>query len=105
MIQLLVVTAVLSLASLHAADSDFKTGIQTWTLRNMNFDQVVEFATRHQIKYLEMIDKHINPKGPVEEMKRKKEILDKNASSATALESPAPRTTRKTIASCSSSPN
>jgi len=78
MIRLLVVTAVLSLASLHAADSDFKMGIQTWTLRNMNFDQVVEFATKHQIKYLEMIDKHINPKGPVEEMKRKKEILDKN---------------------------
>jgi len=60
------------------AEPEFKVGIQTWTLRNMNFDQVVDFAVKHKIKYLEMIDKHINPKGPVEESKRKKEILDKN---------------------------
>ena len=70
---------VLSLAAAaFAADSNFKSGIQTWTLRNMSFDQVVEFATNHQVKYLEMIDKHIDPKGPIEETKRKKAILDTN---------------------------
>jgi sugar phosphate isomerase/epimerase len=71
---LLVLTAVAT----NAAESPFKVGIQTWTLREMNFDQVVEFALKHKVKYLEMIDKHINPRGPVEETKRKKEILDKN---------------------------
>jgi len=61
-----------------AAEPPFKVGVQTWTLRNMNFDQVVEFATKHQIKYLEMIDQHMNPYAPAEETTRKKEILDKN---------------------------
>lgn len=63
-------------ANLHA--EDFETGVQTWTLRNLSFDQVVEFAVKHKIKNLEMISKHIDPKGPVEETKRKKEILEKN---------------------------
>src|SRR5882762_8858574 len=78
--RLLVVLALLLLVQipLQAADAGFKVGIQTWTLRNMNFDQVVDFATKHQIKYLEMIDKHMNPSAPIEETKRKKEILDKN---------------------------
>src|SRR4051812_16034186 len=71
--------AILLLSVLIATAAEpFKVGIQTWTLREMNFDQVVEFALKHHVKYLEMIDKHINPKGPVEESKRKKEILDKN---------------------------
>src|SRR4051794_33698551 len=69
---------VLTAVATNAGESPFKVGIQTWTLREMNFDQVVEFALKHKVKYLEMIDKHINPKGPAEETKRKKEILDKN---------------------------
>src|SRR4051812_18078195 len=75
---LLVVGCLGLLSRAVAAESDFKVGIQTWTLRNMNFEQVVDFAVKHEIKYLEMIDKHINPKGPAEETKRKKAILDKN---------------------------
>jgi sugar phosphate isomerase/epimerase len=67
-----------SVVSTLSADAPFQVGIQTWTLRNMTFDQVVDFAVKHKVKYLEMIDKHINPKGPVEETRRKKEILDKN---------------------------
>jgi sugar phosphate isomerase/epimerase len=71
--------AIFVLSALIATAAEpFKVGIQTWTLREMNFDQVVEFALKHHVKYLEMIDKHINPKGPVEETKRKKAILDKN---------------------------
>jgi sugar phosphate isomerase/epimerase len=75
---LLVIGCLGLLSRAVAAESDLKVGIQTWTLRNMNFDQVVDFAVKHEIKYLEMIDKHINPKGPAEETKRKKAILDKN---------------------------
>jgi len=76
-LSLLLSTFLISAFFVSAAEP-LKVGIQTWTLREVNFDQVVDFALKHQIKYLEMIDKHINPKGPVEETKRKKAILDKN---------------------------
>jgi len=62
----------------QAQDQALTVGLQTWTLRNMDFDQVVEFAVRHKVKYLQTTDKHINPNGPKDEIKRKKEILDKN---------------------------
>jgi hypothetical protein len=46
----------LVLPSARAADdSGPKLGLQTWTCRNMTFEEVVEFATKHHIKYLEMI--------------------------------------------------
>lgn len=53
-----------------------KIGMQTWTLREMNFDQAVEFCVAHKAKYIESTDKHINPKAPLEETRRKKAILD-----------------------------
>ena len=66
-----------SLGSARAADaSGPQLGLQTWTCRNMTFDEVVEFATKHHIKYVQMIAKHIDPKGTKEEALRKKAILD-----------------------------
>ncbi len=53
-----------------------KLGLQTWTCRNMNFDQVVEFAVKHGITHLEMIKAHLDPLAPKEESLRKKAILD-----------------------------
>jgi sugar phosphate isomerase/epimerase len=53
-------------------------GIQTWTLRNMEFDEVVVFAKKHQISKLQMISKHMDPHAPVEVTKQKKALLDKN---------------------------
>ncbi|MEW6303693.1 MAG: sugar phosphate isomerase/epimerase [Verrucomicrobiota bacterium] len=61
-----------------AADWQPKVGLQTWTCRNMTFDQVVEFAVKHKIKHLEMIGNHINPGAPREELQKKKDILDKH---------------------------
>ena len=52
--------------------------MQTWTLRNLNFDQMVEFCVKHDIKYLQIIANHVDPKAPREEIQRKKEILEKN---------------------------
>jgi hypothetical protein len=67
-----------TIAPARAAESTGpKLGIQTWTCRYMSFDEVVEFAFQHSIKYLEMISAHIDPKGPKEETLRKKAILDK----------------------------
>ena len=53
-----------------------KLGLQTWTCRNMNFDQVVEFAVKHGITHLELIKAHLDPTAPKEESLRKKAILD-----------------------------
>jgi sugar phosphate isomerase/epimerase len=63
---------------LRAADADVHLGLQTWTLRNMNFDQVVAFAVKHKIKHLQLIPNHIDPSAPVEELKRKKAVLEEN---------------------------
>ena len=51
-------------------------GLQTWTCRNMDFDQVVAFAVKHGITQLQLISKHLDPKAPKEETLRKKAILD-----------------------------
>lgn len=53
-----------------------KLGIQSWSCRNMSFEQVVEFAKRNKIKYLQLIGKHIDPLGSKEETLAKKKILD-----------------------------
>jgi hypothetical protein len=55
-----------------------KLGLQTWTCRNMDFDQVVAFALKHGVTQLQFIAKHMDPKAPAEETLRKKAILDKN---------------------------
>jgi L-ribulose-5-phosphate 3-epimerase len=61
-----------------ASKYQLKFGIQTWTLRNLDFDQAVDFAVKHNIKYLQMIGKHMDPNAPPAETLRKKAILDKN---------------------------
>ncbi len=69
--------ALAPVASLQAADkAGPKLGIQTWTCRNMSFDQVVEFAVKHDIKNLQMISKHIDPNGTKEDWAKKKAVLD-----------------------------
>lgn len=53
-----------------------EVGLQSWTCRNMTFDQVVNFAVKHHLKQLQLIGNHIDPKGSMDEIKRKKAILD-----------------------------
>lgn len=57
-------------------DAGPKLGLQTWTCRNMTFDQVVEFAVKHGITQIQFIKAHFDPTGPKEETLRKKAILD-----------------------------
>ena len=73
-VALLAITVALT--SARAAAAGPQLGIQSWSCRNMSFDEVVEFATKHQIKNLQLISKHIDPKGTKEETLRKKAILD-----------------------------
>ena len=63
-----IVSAVLALlAQIQPIRAEPLLGIQTWTLRNLNFDQVVEFADNHQIKHLQLIGNHMDPMAPIEE--------------------------------------
>jgi sugar phosphate isomerase/epimerase len=60
----------------HSKDAGPKLGLQTWTCRNMDFDQVVAFAVKHGITHVQFIKAHLDPTGPKEESLRKKAILD-----------------------------
>jgi L-ribulose-5-phosphate 3-epimerase len=68
--------AVLAMAPVAAQDYQPRLGIQSWTLRHMEFDQVVEFCVQHRIKHLQLIDKHLGPGTPPEEAARRKALLD-----------------------------
>ncbi len=70
------VLAALTLFS--AAAAEYKLGMQTWTLRNLNFEQSVEFCAKHNIKYLQLIPNHLNPNGTREEWQKKKDLIEKN---------------------------
>lgn len=70
---------LLTLASTApTAAADLKLGVQTWTLRNLNFEQVVEFSKKHNLKYIQAIGNHIDPKGSKEDWAKKKAVLDQN---------------------------
>ncbi|MBN9689420.1 MAG: sugar phosphate isomerase/epimerase [Verrucomicrobia bacterium] len=70
--------SALVLAQAFAADLTSQLGIQTWTLRNLDFDQVVAFAKKHGITNLQVISKHIDPNSPREEYLKKKAVLEAN---------------------------
>ena len=60
------------------AAHDLKLGMQTWTLRNLNFEQSVEFCAKHGIKYLQLIPNHIDLNGTKETWQKKKDFLQKH---------------------------
>lgn len=71
--------AILTATSLAAADQWRPTvGLQSWTCRNMSFEQVVDFAKKHGLKQLQLIGKHIDPNGAPGESLRKKKVLEEN---------------------------
>ena len=73
------VAAVLCVVGMaaHAAGLADQVALQTWTLRNLNFDQVVDFAQRHGIKDLQLIPNHLDyKKEPKEQWAAKKAKLE-----------------------------
>lgn len=52
-----------------------KLGLQSWTCRNMTFEEAVEFAAANGIKYVEFYRKHLNANDPVEVNLKKKQFL------------------------------
>jgi hypothetical protein len=65
---LLSIILLLPALRLAAAEKGPQLGLQSWTCRNMNFDEVVAFATKHGIKHLQLIASHIDPNGTKEEI-------------------------------------
>lgn len=60
-----------------------KLGLQSWTCRNMKFDEVVAFAVKHDVKYIEFIAAHLDyPKGTREDYLAKKAVLDQHGLTA-----------------------
>ena len=80
LLEVLAVSAAIFLASLQTAraDQDLVLGVQTWTLRNLNFDQMVDFAVKHKLKNIELSTKHITANAPWDEIKKKKTAFEKN---------------------------
>jgi sugar phosphate isomerase/epimerase len=56
------ISGLLSSEATIAASLADQVAIQTWTLRNLNFEQVVDFAQRHGIKDLQLIPNHLDYK-------------------------------------------
>jgi len=73
LLPLALAAAVLSAQAGHLVD---QLAIQTWTLRNLNFEQTIEFAVKHGIKDLQVIGNHIDPNASKEEWAKKKAALD-----------------------------
>jgi sugar phosphate isomerase/epimerase len=65
-----------------AAQSGPELGLQTWTCRNMTFDQVVAFATKHGLTKLQLIGAHLDPLAPPAESLRKKAVLEQHGLTA-----------------------
>ena len=62
----------------NASAHEPKLGMQTWTLRNLTFEQSVEFCAKHGIKYLQLIPDHIQINGTKEQWQKKKDFLNKH---------------------------
>lgn len=60
-------------------------GIQTWTCRNMTFEQAVLFAEAHGIKQLELYSAHLDPKAPKEENLKKLAFLKQHGVTAYSI--------------------
>jgi sugar phosphate isomerase/epimerase len=62
--------------TVRAADAAPKVGLQTWTCRNMSFEEMVAFAEKHGLKHIQAIGKHIDPMGSLDDAKKRKAVLD-----------------------------
>ena len=53
-----------------------RLGLQTWTVRNLSFDQMVSFAVAHGFEWLALSRTHMDPRASREETLRKKAVLE-----------------------------
>lgn len=55
---------------------DLKVGMQTWTLRNLSFEQAMEFCAKHGIKYVQLTASHLGLNAGPEEWARRKAFME-----------------------------
>jgi sugar phosphate isomerase/epimerase len=67
--------ALANAATFAADDYDLKLGMQTWTLRNLSFEEAVDFCAKHKIKYMQLIPNHVDPNAPKAELQKKKDLM------------------------------
>ena len=71
------VAASLAVGCGVAQAAEFKLGVQTFMLGRLDFDQMVEFAKKHEIKQLQLFSRHLGPQSTPEEIaKRKQQLTD-----------------------------
>ncbi|MBI2498134.1 MAG: sugar phosphate isomerase/epimerase [Opitutae bacterium] len=68
--------------SAAAAPAGPELGLQTWTCRNMTFEQVVAFASKHGLTKIQFIGAHLDPLAPPAESLRKKAVLEQHGLTA-----------------------
>ena len=68
-----------------AAHAKPQLGLQTWTCRNMSFEEVVLFAKQHGITQLELFSKHLDPRAPKEENLKKLAFLKQHGVTAYSI--------------------
>lgn len=51
-------------------------GLQTWTCRDMSFEEMVAFAVEHEIRYLQLALVHVSPDEPLSEILRKRKVME-----------------------------
>ncbi|MDG2168342.1 MAG: sugar phosphate isomerase/epimerase [Opitutales bacterium] len=69
---------LLGCAAEKAEQADVKLGLQSWTCRNMTFEETVLFAKKSGIKYVEFFRGHIDPNAPEAENLVKKAFLEEH---------------------------
>jgi len=70
--------ALIAALALPARAHDYKLGMQTWTLRNLSFEQSVEFCAKHEIKYVQFTPNHLGVDGTPEVWAKKKAFIEKH---------------------------
>ena len=68
--------ALLWAAPAVSSAAEFKLGIQSYMLSRLDFDQMVEFARKHDIKQLQLFARHLGTQSPPEEIAKRKKQLD-----------------------------
>lgn len=72
-----ILVGLLLITGVRAADAEapVQLGLQSWTCRFMSFDELVQFAERQHIKYIELCDRHLDPFASPEVVQARKSQL------------------------------
>jgi len=72
-----VIALMVLMSSATSKAGDFNLGVQSYMLSRLSFDQMVDFAKKHDMKYLQLFSRHLGPNSSPEEVaERKKQLED-----------------------------